>query len=99
TSPARSGASPTPARRKRACQTAGAPPSGGAPASRFQENVTMPIISRVISGWLPALGLAFAVTGPGVAADAVAGRDLAGRCRVCHGLDGVGTNPMVPSIG
>ncbi len=33
------------------------------------------------------------------AADAEIGRDLAGPCRVCHGLDGVGTNPSVPNIG
>ncbi len=33
------------------------------------------------------------------AADVAAGRDLAGTCRVCHGLDGVGTNPTIPNIG
>ncbi|WP_410219365.1 c-type cytochrome [Paracoccus sp. (in: a-proteobacteria)] len=27
------------------------------------------------------------------------GRALAQTCRVCHGLDGVGTNPMIPNIG
>lgn len=28
-----------------------------------------------------------------------AGRAIAQTCRVCHGLDGVGTNPMIPNIG
>lgn len=27
------------------------------------------------------------------------GRARAQTCRVCHGLDGVGTNPMIPNIG
>lgn len=27
------------------------------------------------------------------------GRQAAQACRVCHGLDGVGTNPMIPNIG
>lgn len=38
------------------------------------------------------------VVGP-VTADPERGRDLAKACAVCHGLDGVGTNPMVPNIG
>ena len=42
----------------------------------------------------------FATAGsPAPAADAEAGRALAGPCRVCHGLDGAGTNPTVPNIG
>lgn len=28
-----------------------------------------------------------------------AGGEVARTCRVCHGLDGVGTNPMIPNIG
>lgn len=59
----------------------------------------MPYLSRMISVCLPAAGLALVLAAPGVAADAAAGRALAGACRVCHGLDGVGTNPMVPNIG
>ncbi|MFC0200790.1 c-type cytochrome [Paracoccus rhizosphaerae] len=35
-------------------------------------------------------------TGGGLAEE---GRSLAQTCRVCHGLDGVGTNPMIPNIG
>ena len=38
------------------------------------------------------------VVGP-ASADPERGRDLAKACVVCHGLDGVGTNPMVPNIG
>lgn len=33
------------------------------------------------------------------AADAAVGRELARTCQVCHGLDGVGTNPTIPNIG
>lgn len=50
---------------------------------------------RVVAGALAAAALA----GPSLGADAAAGRALAGACRVCHGLDGVGTNPTVPNIG
>jgi cytochrome c553 len=48
---------------------------------------------------LAAAGAAFLLAGPAFAADAERGRQLAGTCRVCHGLDGVGTNPTVPNIG
>ncbi len=41
----------------------------------------------------------FGTCGPGLAGDAATGRALAGTCQVCHGLDGVGTNPTVPNIG
>lgn len=33
------------------------------------------------------------------AGDLERGRALAGGCRVCHGLDGQGTNPTIPNIG
>lgn len=33
------------------------------------------------------------------AGDPAEGRALAARCAVCHGLDGIGTNPTVPNIG
>lgn len=36
---------------------------------------------------------------PAFAGDPASGRELAGSCRVCHGLDGVGTNPMIPNLG
>ncbi len=32
-------------------------------------------------------------------ADPSAAASLTQTCRVCHGLDGVGTNPMIPNIG
>jgi cytochrome c553 len=48
---------------------------------------------------LAAAGAAILLAGPALSADAARGRELAGACRVCHGLDGVGTNPMVPNIG
>jgi cytochrome c553 len=48
---------------------------------------------------LAAAGLAVALAAPAAAGDAAAGKALAGSCRVCHGLDGVGTNPMIPNIG
>jgi cytochrome c553 len=32
-------------------------------------------------------------------ADAKAGRAKAAMCQVCHGYDGIGTNPEVPNIG
>lgn len=58
----------------------------------------MPFLSRAACACLPALGLALAGAAPAVG-DAAAGRELARACLVCHGLDGVGTNPMVPNIG
>lgn len=51
-------------------------------------------MSRILLAALAAGALA----GP-AAADVAAGRELAGTCRVCHGLDGVGTNPTIPNIG
>lgn len=33
------------------------------------------------------------------AGDPAEGRVLAARCAVCHGLNGLGTNPTVPNIG
>ena len=32
-------------------------------------------------------------------AQPAAAPDQAQTCRVCHGIDGVGTNPMIPNIG
>lgn len=37
--------------------------------------------------------------GPSVAQDAAAGRQVAGMCRTCHGLDGYARIPMAPHIG
>lgn len=34
-----------------------------------------------------------------VLADPRAGRTKAAMCQVCHGYDGIGTNPEVPNIG
>jgi cytochrome c553 len=65
----------------------------------LQEIVTMPSLSRMISVPVSAAGMALVLAAPGAAADAAAGRERAGVCRVCHGLDGVGTNPMVPNMG
>ncbi len=48
---------------------------------------------------LAAAGSVLLLAGPALSADAARGRELASTCRVCHGLDGVGTNPMVPNIG
>jgi cytochrome c553 len=59
----------------------------------------MPTLSQLTSICLPAVGLVLMLAAPGGAADAAVGRERAGVCRVCHGLDGVGTNPMVPNIG
>lgn len=33
------------------------------------------------------------------AGDPDEGRKLATQCQVCHGMDGIGTNPTVPNIG
>lgn len=33
------------------------------------------------------------------AGDPAEGRKLASQCQVCHGMDGIGTNPTVPNIG
>ena len=45
------------------------------------------------------LGLAAVLAAdPGASQDAAHGRELAGTCQVCHGLDGVGTQPGVPNL-
>ena len=36
---------------------------------------------------------------PSAIADPIAGRQKAQVCQVCHGFDGIGTNPEVPNIG
>ncbi|WP_075217244.1 c-type cytochrome [Mongoliimonas terrestris] len=49
----------------------------------------------------PVLILALAglvVTTPAVAADAAAGRQKAGACRTCHGIDGIAKIPIAPHI-
>jgi cytochrome c553 len=56
-------------------------------------------MNKTIPRWLAAAGAALLLADPALAADADRGRELAGTCRVCHGLDGVGTNPTVPNIG
>lgn len=38
------------------------------------------------------------VTTPAVAADAAAGRQKAGACRTCHGIDGIAKIPIAPHI-
>ncbi|WP_205648413.1 c-type cytochrome [Acuticoccus kandeliae] len=37
--------------------------------------------------------------GGGAAADPAAGKAKAAMCQVCHGYNGIGTNPEVPNIG
>lgn len=44
----------------------------------------------------------FALAAPAFAnsaGDPAEGRKLATQCQVCHGLNGLGTNPTVPNIG
>lgn len=46
-----------------------------------------------------AAGLAAALALPAAAsADPARGHEKAAMCQVCHGMDGVGTNPEVPNI-
>lgn len=45
------------------------------------------------------VGPAFAQTGDPAPGAQQAGSNLTQTCRVCHGLDGVGTNPIIPNIG
>ena len=45
-----------------------------------------------------AAALSVAVSMPVLAADPKAGRKKAAMCQVCHGYDGIGTNPEVPHI-
>lgn len=43
---------------------------------------------------------ALSTAAPALAAgDPVAGREKAGMCRTCHGIDGVARNPEAPNIG
>lgn len=46
-----------------------------------------------------ALALGVMGFGAGAAADPAAGKAKARQCQVCHGYDGIGTNPEVPHIG
>ncbi len=48
---------------------------------------------------LAAILALFAPASANSAGDPTEGRALASRCAVCHGLDGLGTNPTVPNIG
>ena len=48
---------------------------------------------------LGGLALAGGTPGPGAAQDAEAGRQVAGMCRTCHGLDGYAQMPLAPHIG
>ncbi|MBJ3777584.1 c-type cytochrome [Acuticoccus mangrovi] len=50
----------------------------------------------VAAGLSAALLLA---TASAAVADPVAGKRKAAQCQVCHGFDGMGTNPEVPNIG
>ena len=43
---------------------------------------------------------ALTVAAPALAAgDAAVGKEKAGMCRICHGIDGVARNPEAPNIG
>lgn len=65
----------------------------------------MRTLARISGGFAARAALAaataLAVLPPATAraADPVSGRDLASGCQVCHGIDGRGTNPMIPNIG
>ena len=48
---------------------------------------------------LGGLALAGGVPAPAAAQDAEAGRQVAGMCRTCHGLDGLAQIPVAPHIG
>ena len=48
--------------------------------------------------FLLATAAAVALLAPAEAADPAAGRKKAQMCAVCHGLDGIGTNPEVPNL-
>lgn len=54
----------------------------------------MPSLFRAAAALLPLLA-----PFPAAAADLAAAREAVGVCRVCHGLDGRGTNPTIPNIG
>jgi cytochrome c553 len=42
--------------------------------------------------------LSSGLAAPALAADASAGRALAGQCQTCHGLDGIAQIPIAPNI-
>lgn len=50
----------------------------------------------MIAGALVCAGVLLLPTA--AAADALAGKRKAATCQACHGMDGVGTNPTVPTI-
>ena len=47
---------------------------------------------------LASVALLAATSGPVAAADLSAGRKAAGQCTVCHGKDGIATNPEAPNL-
>lgn len=47
---------------------------------------------------LAGTALLAATSGPVTAADLAAGRKAAGQCTVCHGKDGIATNPEAPNL-
>jgi cytochrome c553 len=70
---------------------------GRANSSRIHEGNVMSISIRVAATMLPLL-LAGAGA-PALAADAKAGKALAGQqCQVCHGLDGIAQIPIAPHL-
>lgn len=52
-----------------------------------------------VAFWLNAGAALAQAADPAAPGPAQTGRETAQMCRVCHGLDGVGTNPMIPNIG
>ena len=47
---------------------------------------------------LASVALLVATSAPVAAADLAAGRKAAGQCNVCHGKDGLATNPEAPNL-
>lgn len=62
--------------------------------------------NRLVTAGLPKMlltiaslaALAIPLTVPASAGDLEAGRKKVRMCQVCHGLDGIGTNPTVPNL-
>ena len=47
---------------------------------------------------LTGAAVALALATPAAAGDVASGREVAGRCAVCHGLDGIATRPDAPNL-
>ena len=55
-------------------------------------------MNRIIAPAALAAALSALASSPALAQDAASGKQLAGQCRTCHGLDGIAQIPIAPNL-